>query len=47
MPSCQRRTAMPAGLLRLLGEAAKEREGGATEAGPEEDFVNHCGCELG
>ncbi len=29
----------------LVWERVKGAEGGATEAGPEEDFVDHCDCE--
>ena len=47
MPSCQSRTATPVETLMLVWGKAKDKEGGATKARPEQDFVNHCGCDSG
>lgn len=46
MPSCQKRTAIPmegADVNNVSIEGQDRRE--CTEAGPEEDFMNHCGCD--
>ena len=48
MPSCHKRTATPAEILGLVNDGRREMQGGrSTEARPEEDFVDHCGCEFG
>lgn len=51
MPSCHRRTATPAENVKssCVCEGTRPRKGRGmlTEARPEEDFGNHCGCESG